>query len=50
MSHGVKELRGLERNPCEQVKKPRENKGRVRFLSDDEREKLLAACRPHADL
>jgi integrase len=50
MAHGVKELRWLERNPCELVKKPKENKGRVRFLSDDEREKLLAACRPHPDL
>ena len=50
MAHGVKELRWLERNPCELVKKPKENKGRVRFLSDEEREKLLAACRPHPDL
>jgi integrase len=32
------------------VKKPKENRGRVRFLSDDERGKLLDACRPHTDL
>jgi integrase len=50
LAHGVKELRWLERNPCELVKKPKENSGRVRFLSDDERTKLLDACRPHADL
>ncbi len=50
LAHGVKELRWLERNPCELIKKPKENAGRVRFLSDDERTKLLAACRPHADL
>ena len=50
LSHGVKELRWLERNPCELIKKPDESRGRVRFLSDDERTKLLDACRPHADL
>ncbi len=50
MAHGVKELRWLEKNPCELVKKPKENQGRVRFLSDDERERLLNACRPHPDL
>ena len=50
LSHGVKELRWLERNPCELVRKPKESKGRVRFLSDDERTKLLDACRPHEDL
>ena len=27
MAHGVKELRWLEKNPCELVKKPKENKG-----------------------
>jgi integrase len=50
LAHGVKELRWLEKNPCELVKKPKENRGRVRFLSDDERGKLLDACRPHPDL
>ncbi len=50
LSHGVKELRWLERNPCELIKKPAESRGRVRFLSDDERTRLLEACRPHADL
>jgi len=50
LAYGVKTLQWLERNPCERVQKPSENKGRVRFLSDDERERLLAACKPHADL
>lgn len=49
-AYGVKELQWLEKNPCGNVKKPAESKGRVRFLSDDERPRLLAACRPHADL
>jgi integrase len=50
LSHGVKELRWLERNPCELIKKPKEAQGRVRFLSDEERVGLLDACRPHRDL
>jgi integrase len=50
MAYGVKTLEWIERNPCERIKKPAESKGRVRFLSDDERERLLAACRPHAEL
>ena len=50
LSYGVKELQWLERNPMERVRKPAENKGRVRFLADDERAALLDACRPHADL
>ena len=50
LGHGVKELRWLERNPCESIKKPKENKGRVRFLSDEERGKLLDACRAHPHL
>lgn len=50
LSYGVKTLEWIERNPCERVKKPAESKGRVRFLSDDERDKLLNACRPHTEL
>ncbi len=45
LAFGVKELGWLERNPCERVSKGKENPGRVRFLSDDERARLLAACR-----
>lgn len=50
LSYGVKELQWLEQNPVERTTKPNENKGRVRFLSDEERAALLDACRPHAEL
>ena len=41
----VKEWGWLEDNPLLKVSKPNEPRGRVRFLSDDERDRLLAACR-----
>ncbi|MDP2786238.1 MAG: site-specific integrase [Sulfurimicrobium sp.] len=50
LAYGVKTLEWIERNPCERIKKPAESKGRVRFLSDDERERILNACRPHSEL
>ncbi len=50
MSYAVKTLQWLEKNPVMQIDKPSESKGRVRYLSDDECNRLLAACRPHADL
>lgn len=50
LGYAVKTLQWIERNPCERIEKPAENKGRVRFLSDDERTALLAACKPHTDL
>jgi integrase len=50
LGHAVKALQWLERNPCERITKPAESQGRVRFLSDDERDRLLAVCRPHRDL
>lgn len=50
MAYAVKPLGWLERNPVERVSKSKEPPGRVRFLSDDERVRLLEACRPHADL
>lgn len=50
LGHGVKELQWIERNPLERVTKPKESRGRVRYLTDDERGRLLDACRPHADL
>lgn len=49
-AYGVKELNWLERNPVERVTKPRENKGRVRYLDDDELPRFLTACRRHSDL
>ncbi len=50
LSYAVSEKEWLEKNPCRNVKKFAEDKGRVRFLSDDERTRLLDACRFNADL
>lgn len=44
-SYAVKELRWLSENPCQNLKKLKENPGRDRVLSDTEIQKLLAACR-----
>lgn len=44
LSHGVNALEWLEDSPMRKVIKPKEPRGRVRFLSKDERTKLLAAC------
>jgi integrase len=41
----VKELRVMEANPCLRVKKPKASTQVVRWLSDDERSALLAACK-----
>ncbi len=40
-----KEEYGLTENPCRDVKSKPEGKGRTRFLTDDERSRLLIACR-----
>jgi integrase len=50
LGYGVKPLGWIEKNPCERVSKSKEHPGRVRFLSEDELLRLLAACRPQADL
>ncbi len=44
-SVAVREWGWIEDNPVLKVKKPTEPRGRVRFLSDDERAALLNACR-----
>ncbi|MGB9132656.1 MAG: site-specific integrase [Methanosarcina sp.] len=44
-SVALKEWGWIEDNPCRKVTKPKEPRGRVRFLSDDERNRLLSACR-----
>jgi integrase len=41
----VNEWQWLEDSPTRKVKKPQEPRGRVRFLSDNERDRLLRACR-----
>ncbi len=44
-SFAVKELAWLDMNPVARVRKPSPAPGRVRYLADDERERLLSACR-----
>ncbi|MBD5391642.1 site-specific integrase [bacterium] len=44
-SYGYKNLDWLSHNPIEKVRKYKEPRGRVRYLSDDERERLLSACK-----
>lgn len=41
----VDEWGWAESNPVQSIRRPPEPQGRVRFLSDKEREKLLSACR-----
>ncbi|MBX7149424.1 site-specific integrase [bacterium] len=41
----VKEWGWVEDSPLRKVSKPKEPRGRVRFLADDERERLLIACK-----
>ncbi|ARO88663.1 site-specific integrase [Nitrosospira lacus] len=41
----VKEWGWIENNPMLKVTKPRESRGRVRFLSDEERQALLKECK-----
>ena len=43
-SLAVKEWNLIGRNPVRDITKPREARGRMRFLSDDERSALLDAC------
>ena len=44
-SIAVTEWQWLEASPMSKVKKPTEPRGRVRFLDDDERTRLLNACK-----
>lgn len=45
MQDAVREWHWLHDNPVRRVSKEREPEGRVRYLSDEERERLLTACR-----
>ena len=44
-STAMKEFEWMNENPCRLLSKLPENNARVRFLDDDERERLLEACR-----
>jgi integrase len=44
LSVAVQEWGWLDDSPMRKIRKPTEPRGRVRFLSDDERERLLKAC------
>lgn len=48
-SVAVNEWQWLTVNPVSRVKKPTEPRGRVRFLNDDERTRLLVACQNAAN-
>lgn len=41
----IEEWGWIEHNPCERVKKLKESRGRDRYLNDEERERLLKACK-----
>lgn len=44
LSYAVEDLGWLQSNPVRAVKKPKPERGRVRFLSEQERQDLLQAC------
>ncbi|MGH1397829.1 MAG: tyrosine-type recombinase/integrase [Alphaproteobacteria bacterium] len=45
MSVAYKEWEWINENPCAKLSKLKEPRGRVRFLNDDERDRLLAECK-----
>lgn len=49
LSYAMKELEWIDINPVSKVSKLPEPRGRVRYLSDDEREKLLATLKDAAN-
>lgn len=50
LSAAVKEWGWLDDSPMRKIKKLKEPKGRVRFLSDEERDSLLKACKTSTNL
>jgi integrase len=45
LSYGARSLKVIERNPMSDIDKPQKPKGVVRFLSDEEKEILIKACK-----
>lgn len=50
LSYAVTELEWIPANPLQGMPKEPEARGRIRFLADDERKRLLAACSENGDL
>jgi integrase len=48
LTYGVRSLKAIERNPMSDIDKPQKPKGVVRFLSDEEKEILIKACKDHS--
>lgn len=46
-NHAVNEWEWLDKSPMSKVKRPTEPRGRIRFLDDDERKRLLDAAQNH---
>ncbi|MCB1927740.1 MAG: site-specific integrase [Rhodocyclaceae bacterium] len=44
-TYAIRDLEWTDRNPVQRVRKGKEAAGRVRFLSDQERDRLLAECK-----
>ena len=49
LRYGVRELQLIDINPMTNVQKPKKKKGIVRFLSEDERKRLITACKNYSD-
>jgi integrase len=47
---GIRELHWCEANPVSSISKPAPSRWRTRFLSDEERSRVLKACHAHAHL
>jgi integrase len=50
LSYGVSDLEWIRTNPLQGMAKQHESRGRVRFLTDDERGRLFEQCKGHDDL
>lgn len=50
LSMCYREWQWIDENPIDKVTKPKEPRGRVRFLDDDERKRLLEACKASSNM
>lgn len=50
LTYAVKELEIIDVNPCSKVKLMPKPKGRIRFLTEEEADKLISACKEHSDM